>query len=239
MKKNIKYLSRECCQNLLSSLGELNQIKKYKRGFELEEFDFIDGISPANINSQIVLDPSPKADFENSKLVFEELKNLDLVQANDQRLWVTLTHITFFDYTFSRWDENKEWSKRKIQDRFHFLGGKIDTRVRNALSRLWWAARITYDETREDPYELTKLLWETQDIFQGLLERKYGAYPQVVKGFLEFYRRNKQLKQNEIRTIFSGLNSIGGVKHLPLLDSKDIMLEIANISNFRNIKFNL
>ena len=43
--------------------------------------------------------------------------------------------------------------------------------MRNAVSRLWWIGRLTYDKSREDSYELTAVLCESADFITGFLER--------------------------------------------------------------------
>ena len=73
-------------------------------------------------------------DFENMKIMYENLKDLTDSQASDERIWSGLAHHYF-------------WNSTKAP----FLNG---------LSRLWWYARYTYNENLEDPYELTKYICE-------------------------------------------------------------------------------
>jgi len=84
-------------------------------------------------------------------------------------------------------------------------------------------------------FELTKLIWEKQDIHVALMERSFGTYPNFVHNFLDFYKKNKHLSEDNIRLILRGINSIGGVKVLPLLNSDEIMSEIKKVAKYGKI----
>jgi len=68
------------------------------------------------------------------------------------------------------------------------------------------------------------------------MERSFGTYPNFVSSFLEFYKTNKHLNEDEIRLILRGVNSIGGVKSLPLLNKNEVIHEIARIAEYGKIK---
>ena len=51
----------------------------------------------------------------------------------------------------------------------------------------------------------------------------------------EFFKSNKQLKEDEIRMIHRGLNAIGGVKVLPLLSKSEVVDEIKRVTDFNMI----
>lgn len=180
----------------------------------------------------------PSDDLDNSIRLFSALKNLDLTQANDRRLWVTLTHTLFYDYTRKRWNITSTSSDSVIKDRLHFEGSGLRTRNQNSVARLWWAARITYDETRNDPFELTKLLWEKQDFYQNLIDRKFSTYPNVLLAFLEFYSSNRGIDQKlEMRRLFKGINALGGVRVLPSLSTAEVKEHIYRLCQFYGIRF--
>lgn len=56
---------------------------------------------------------------------------------------------------------------------------------RNTLSRLWWLGRLTYDETRKDPFELTRY-WEEDFSTKMLIlfSNNYMANPELTKGLV-------------------------------------------------------
>jgi hypothetical protein len=236
MNQNIKIITQNCCEDLLtfSSRPELRAKYNYEK-YNSSSLEFLKIPTKYFLDEAIPLGITSKDDCQSSISIYKQLKNLDKVQANDKRLWVCLTHTIFFDYTRKRWGINSESSDNTIISRFHFEGAGIEARMRNAISRLWWAAKITFDESRDNKFELTELLWEKQDVYTAIVERSFATYPNVVHGFLEFYKNNKKLKEDELRAILRGLNSIGGVKILPLMSKQEIVDEIKRISDFSKI----
>jgi len=232
----MKLFTENCCEFLLQFTSNKDLRKNYSEiNFNSSCFEYLKQESPIKIPEDLILDPSPEKDFENSIKLFEALKNIDPVQANDRRLWVTLTHTKFFQYSKERWigDEN---SDKKIIRRFHFEGTSLEARMRNSISRLWWAAKISKEEASSDPYELTRLLWSKQDIYQNLVERSYGTYSSVVKGFLKFYSENNSLKEDQLRKLFTALNSIGGVKVLSIHTTEEIKNILNDLISFYEFK---
>ena len=212
--------------------------------YDADDFpqDYLDELSlPTNyiVEEDLKLSPQSENDGDSSIKVFQQLKNLDRVQANDRRLWVGLTHGRFFRYTKERWiRKGQPYSNSAILRRFHFEGSSLEARMRNSIARLWWAAKITYDESRDDPFELTRVLWEKQDIIQNLVERSYGTYENIIIQFLETYNLNKHLTEKELRILYTGLNAIGGVKILSALSKDEVSLEMSRIAKYSGIRLN-
>lgn len=180
----------------------------------------------------------PSDDLDNSIRLFSALKDINPALANDRRLWVTLTHTLFYNYTRERWGITSSSSDSVIKDRLYFEGSGLRTRNQNSVARLWWAARITYDKRRDDPFELTKLLWEKQDFYQNLIDRKFSTYPNVLLAFLEFYSSNREIDQKfEMRRLFKGVNAFGGVRVLPLLSPTEVKEYIYRLCDFYDIRF--
>jgi Family of unknown function (DUF6339) len=229
------------CENLLMFKNN----EELRRSYDNDNFQ-LDGIVKTNdavlmniSDDNLFLGAKPGDDLESSMKIFLALRQLDLVQANDKRLWVTLCHTLFFDYIKKRWGIRNSTSNEVIKDRFHFEGAGLRARNQNSIARLWWSAKITYDETRSDPFELTKLLWEKQDFYQNLIDRKFSTYSETLRAFLNFYARNRELDQKaDMRRLFKGVNAFGGVRILSLLDEKEVIHQIERLCNFYNIKVN-
>lgn len=234
MKHNIKILTQKCCEDLLTFQTNDELREKYHHlNYDPSMLEFLKTQTRYSIDDDLELGVTVKDDCQNSIQIFKQLNNLDRVQANDKRLWVSLTHTVFYNYAWQRWDiGSEETSDDKIKDRLHFEGSGIDSRMGNSISRLWWTAKVTYDSKRNDEFELTRLIWEKQDVWMGLMERSFSTYPNIVQAFLEFYGLNKSLKENELRAILRGINAIGGVKMLPLLTKQDVLDEIKRIADF-------
>lgn len=108
---------------------------------------------------------------ENVKRIYGNLRFLSDSQASDERLWAGLCLGPFWDYVKYRWDINKKCTVGNVQQHFFFGFGARRSLTRNALSRLWWIGRLTYDEKRSDPWELTKFVCESSDYIMHILER--------------------------------------------------------------------
>src|SRR3972149_2700016 len=126
-------------------------------------------------------------DGENAILVYNYLPALNRTQAADARLWVTLAHTTFWTYVRARWGEDEQGKLRTAVLRHWFVpegGGKAALRTQ-AISRLWWAAHLTYAPWERDPdllvfetadkFRFTRVLLKQQQIYFDLVERDYGS----------------------------------------------------------------
>jgi hypothetical protein len=237
MKQNIRLLTQKSCEDLLTFQSDKSLSDKYREPhYDTTGLEFLKIQTRYQIEDDLVLGTEPKDDCQNSIKIFEQLINLDKVQANDKRLWVALTHTLFYNYSWRRWNiDSEKTSDDKIIDRLHFEGAGIDSRMGNSISRLWWTAKVTFDSKRSDEFELTRLIWERQDIQLALMERSFSTYPNIVQGFLEFFRGNRHLKEDELRAIIRGLNAIGGVKVLPLLLKEEVIDEIKRVADYSRI----
>ncbi len=204
---NLKLLTRNSQSLLTGKASDRNisheNIQKYSSKSnpflnELEEYEFFDTqlkpIEEKFLNSS--------NDFITAKYLFETL-NLDRIQASDSRLWITLTHRDSWDYMQERWnlkDSDKGTNlNNKILSRWHLAGSPRNALARNGLSRLWWAAELTYAPWEkepelecfrsEDPYKYTKIITEnkkSQALFD-VLDREFGGSPLFRICYLEAF----------------------------------------------------
>jgi hypothetical protein len=126
-------------------------------------------------------------DCENAILLYNYLPGLSRTQAADSRLWVTLAHTTFWDYVRARWGEDDRSRLRTAVLRHWFVpeGGSKAALRTQAISRLWWAAHLTYAPWEGDPqlsvfetadkFHFTRVLLKRQQIYFDLVERDYGS----------------------------------------------------------------
>lgn len=150
-------------------------------------------------------------DAENVKRVYGSLSFLSNSQASEEKLWAGLCLGAFWDYTKYRWNPV---SVQNIKDHFFFGQGPRRSLTRNALARLWWIGRLTYDETREDPYELTNFICEHSDYILHVLERNTSNNPVILKTFLKAVLdcRGKSIPidTNIVGELSKYLNLLGG-----------------------------
>jgi hypothetical protein len=174
-------------------------------------------------------------DVENAIRVHKALPPLTPVQARDPRLWTRLTHVEAWSYMRKRWPIEKHLSDRDralrfVESRYFVTQAQSRALLRNGIARLWWTAKVSYDDARDNPYELTAVLLSTLDITQQILERGIGRASDVLAGFLEFLNRHRaQLltggEQNRarIRKLAKFLNMSGGVSILDAFSQPQII----------------
>jgi hypothetical protein len=161
-------------------------------------------------------------DFENAIILFEAYKTLTPLQASDIRFWTYLAHVDHYKYMCIRWPSVKKQKKdidasKYIQDHW-YISSPIQTNfLRHGIASLWWTAYLTYDETRKDPYELTKILYTQLDFATRTLGTyAFARHKEAVFGVLEYIQQNPKLFddrfQNKSRYITKYLNQVGGTR---------------------------
>lgn len=237
----IKIYTYKTCSDILNYKTDENIRELYNQdSFNFSNSEYLKDTIKLDIKeSELELGSNPSDDLLSSITIFNSLNGLDLVQANDKRIWVTLTHTIFFNYVRSRWNIDENSSDDVIKDRFHFEGTALRQRNQNALARLWWGCKITHDTKRDDPFELSKVLWGKQDFYQNLIDRKYSTYSSILEGFLNFYKQNNYLDlKKDMRKLFKGINALGGVRILPLLSKEEVFNQLVELCKFNNISLN-
>ena len=163
---------------------------------------------------------------ENVKRIYENLCFLSDSQASDERLWAGLCLGPFWDYVKYRWEINKKCTVANVQQHFFFGFGARRSLTRNALSRLWWIGRLTYDEKRSDPWELTKFVCESSDYIMHILERNTSNNTTIIRPFLDAIIEAKAqglpIDTNIVGELAKYLNLLGGIYILDCLPEQRI-----------------
>lgn len=163
---------------------------------------------------------------ENVKRIYGNLRFLSDSQASDERFWAGLCLGPFWDYVKYRWDINKKCTVGNVQQHFFFGFGARRSLTRNALSRLWWIGRLTYDEKRSDPWELTKFVCESSDYIMHILERNTSNNPSIIRPFLsaiiEAKAQGLPIDTNIVGELAKYLNLLGGIYILDCLPEQRI-----------------
>lgn len=160
-------------------------------------------------------------EVNNVKKIYGNLRDLPRSIASDQRLWAGMCIDRFWSYTRIRWGFDKEFTAENLRDHFLFNGQSKKAYTRNAISRLWWIGALTYDEARNDPYEITAFTLRDSDYVVNLLERNFSSNRII---FLEFVdaveqarKEGVRVSREEIRALCKYLNLLGGVYVLDAL----------------------
>lgn len=215
-------------QKLLEGLSESAYLEKYRQPI----FDYDEDAVLVMPGIESVIEQSlpdlikPKDDFESAKAIYKALMKLTPIQASDPRLWAYLTHVDLYEYMTQRWRDfiTGETSKSDyIIDHWFVKTPSQQCLMRNAISGLWWAAYLSYDESRTDPFELTKVFFKDLDLpTRTIGTYRIGRHREAVKGVLQFIKDFPDVVSSHYETktrfIFKHFNVIGGSKPLSLFD---------------------
>ena len=188
-------------------------------------------LRPFHVDEEIIKNMIQKAgsDVDAAITLYEALPDLNCLFASHGPFWTHLSHFELFDYMKKRWPnivKNIDDSPKDVVQsinyikKYWFYHGPMNS----WLSSLWWSVYMTKDDSREDPYELTRVLFYQED----LRTRTLGTYmifrhePARI-AILEFLRDNREgiLKndfQDKVRYLMKALNLLGGSKQLAYMD---------------------
>jgi hypothetical protein len=118
------------------------------------------------------------------------LLHLSRRTTTDMGLWHWLCTAQFRDLVWRRWSPENE--SASLPDQIQpsvaqrFLGSSsLRGFSRNALSRLWWAAECLVDQNGN--YLWAQRVFEKQDLFQAIFERRFGLYPPAARACVQKY----------------------------------------------------
>ena len=223
----LQFLDSDSISAVKSNLKDLS--RKFSGGNEWL-IEFFDGKSPFKDTKfeieDFQLDMSQQdpflTEYENVRRVYTHLKFLSDSQASDERLWAGLCLGPFYDYVKYRWKINGKSSPEQISQHYFFGYTARRSLTRNALSRLWWIGRLTYDDERE--YEFTQFVCENSDNIMHILERNTSNNPVVVKAFisavLDAKKEGKAINTDGIGELSKYLNLLGGTYILDCLPAE-------------------
>lgn len=198
-------------------------------------------------SNRVMVDETPPTlgtniaeDVDNAIKVYEYLP-IDDTQASDARLWTYMTHVTFRDYVMSRWPVPQNNSETNVLSRWFLSGKSARSLRRNAISRLWWAVRLTIAPWEDeyfailkdnDKYVYTRTLFLTEDISQGLIERRLGWSQPILIAILDYFKRNPDLAKNRqlSRSLIKEVNLLLGYRKIMALNLEDIIIEVEEIA---------
>lgn len=189
----------------------------------------------------------PEDDFTTAIEIFKAYNTVTPLLASLPDLWVYLAHVDLFPYVQKRWPKvldgsaDEQYILNHWHENSHFM--------RTSFAGLWWHVFLTYDETRNNPYELTEVLFKSQD-FRTLRFGELGLirHKPAMIGVLEYLLENNEIMSNAFdargQFISRYFNLIGGTKPLAYMDKhffkntlgkiKDKLLMINSINDVQN-----
>lgn len=168
------------------------------------------------------------SDLENIKIIYSKTKFLSESQASDERLWVGLAFSQFFNYMVYRWPVAVS---KDMDNHYFFAYSKQRSLIRHGLARLWWIGRMTYDDTRVNPYELTEFICKDNDYIESILGRNFSNNFIIVKAMLgaviDKEKEGIKIDRFIIRELSKYINLLGSVYIIDSWNYDEIFNKIA------------
>ena len=171
----------------------------------------------------LLQDLDPEDDFATAVALFKAYDTVTPLLASLPDLWVYLTHVDLFPYVQKRWPKvmDNDIEEQYILNHWH----ENDHFMRTTFAGLWWHTYLTYDTTRSNPFELTEILFKSQD-FRTLRFGELGLirHRPAMIGVLEFLIENPELMETAFdargQYISRYFNMLGGSKPLAYMDKE-------------------
>lgn len=163
-----------------------------------------------------------KDDLKSAIELYEAYQELTPLAASKNDIWTYLTHVDLFAYMQKRFPEVKEGNvdTKFIRERwFRNTQGTI----RSSLAGLWWSVYCSVDESRTDKYELTRMLFQNDNIRTHYFgPSTIFRHREAVLGILEFLVENPDVSGVHFNSrciyIAQYFNRLGAVKQLAYMD---------------------
>jgi hypothetical protein len=205
----------------------------YKTGeFDIDEEQvrYVSGVyTPKGLLQKLM---KAESRCEAAIILFEAYKDLPLTVASQESFWTYLTHVDLYEFAKKEWPLEKT---RNLQSHIidHWFFGKNGYN-RNACASLWWSVFCSYDESREDPYELTRVLflnYSFRVIWLKILLRTKNA----LLGVLEYLRRHPEVTSGSLENrglfISKYFNALGATKQLSSLPQQFFIDELEKLTS--------
>lgn len=160
--------------------------------------------------------PPGTSEVDAVKLVYGNLATLDETSANFQDVWAGLCIKYFWPYTKARWMKDKSITVDIVNKHFFFEKDlNRESFSRNAISRLWWIGKFTYDEEHtENPWWLTELIAPSSDQVASWIERSISNNLTVTRALgraiIDVRAQGKEVNTIAFRAISKYINILSG-----------------------------
>lgn len=180
--------------------------------------------------------PTTDGDFVSAVALYEAYKSLKPLQAINTQLWESLALTDLFPYMQKRWklSETKDL-KRSIINHFQVKSHGI---LRQGLSGLWWLVHLTIDDSRDNKYELTEMVFKNYTLrYVRLGAGRVIQHKEAAIGILQYLKDHVEeipSLENVANGLTSYFNKLGAVKQLAFLDRDFFYNEMAkHIDEFK------
>lgn len=182
------------------------------------------------------LDPTPEGDFTTAVEIYKAYENISPLLASLPDLWVYLTHVDLFSYVQKRWHDifKENFEENYIINHWHRHSTHF---LRTTFAGFWWNAYLTVDDSRENRFELTKVMYDCGQDWRlmrfgelSLIRRK-----EAVIGVLEFLKENPEITEVHFAArgqfISRYFNNLGGVVNFSSMNREFFKETLLNIKD--------
>ncbi|MGK0555002.1 DUF6339 family protein [Macrococcus capreoli] len=235
MKQVIKYATNETVEEFKANFDTYIQYFIDKDEENLKEIfneeTILDGNMTFDYEPLVTEGIFKDTDGKNVEIIHKSLRELTPVQASQEKFWLGMAMTYYKEYLYYRLeDEIKSDNRKRLATALTSIGnGKKRALIVNVISRLWWVGELTYDETREDPYELTKMFCRSDFSGKATLfsSSNLTSNKEIRLGLLSaLYELDKEIEGGVIRKHYvealKYLNLIAGVSLLDLNTREEI-----------------
>lgn len=227
LNSNIRHYADNTNDWIYTYFGSDSPFIEYKQEFKEFKLSF-------NKN-----DDFGKTDINNTITLYSAMKSLTDTQATDERLWAGMCHCDFWEFLHERWQvkDYHDLKETNVKTRYFFAHNKKRSLITNSIAKLWWIGRLTYDETRTDPFELTKYLavdYSTKIMI--IFSNNYMSNKNVTIGLLHALKKLEELgysirgatSRNIYYEATKYLNVLGGTYILDYFTADEISEKVIN-----------
>ena len=214
IKSNMGYIYQHYLKKGSSSLEECLQLHCtfLDTSFDFEDFELDTSQQKSSLT-----------DLEYIKRVYNHMRFLSESQASDERIWASLCFGRYLDYMKYRWPAENE---NEMANRYLFNYAIQRSLFRNGISRLWWMGKVTYDQKRNNAYELTEFICTDTDYMESIFGRNFTNNPVIIRGVLsalsDANKSGIKVDRFTVREIAKYINILGGTYILDCLSYDDI-----------------
>lgn len=136
-------------------------------------------------------------EISNVKIVWNSIGRISSLIALDERFWVTLTLEQHHKYFLSRWfDKTGDLDKARTSLDNHLFATSSRRFIRDqAVSRLWWAAKIAHDLPGIDPNKALETMFWNSDLLSQITTRPGTASSNELSSEILLLMHDRKLRK--------------------------------------------
>lgn len=167
---------------------------------------------------------NPKStDYQNAVNLYTAMINLTESQASDRRLWSGFAiEPDVYEYLKYRWKDTEKTIRYRVV--YHAKGKR--GLMYHGLARLWWFAHITYDEKRDNPFELTKFAFDHPHILEKMIYRNFSNSDNIrigiIEGIKQYIEDDGVYAVKKIDALYVYISTLGSVSLIDSYSKKEI-----------------